>query len=263
MIYEPAGKAREYSPFAINHYKGCTHGCVYCYVPNILGRFNPSYKHGIVEQKDLSSLESELQTKQIDKQVLLSFTTDPYNHFEPKFRSTRKVLELFKKYEVPTAILSKGGKRILADLDIFQTMNIKIGQTLVTSSQEELSKNEPNASSYEERIEVFKTLHENGIKTFISIEPLCDSSHLKKLVDDTIENVDEYMIGKLSGGTVKTRIVPEEINTQLARLRLAGKKIYVKHSLRDVAKYIQGVEDDMNRNVLVRHKLEYKQKSLF
>ena len=31
IIYEPKGKAREYSPLAVNLYRGCSHGCLYCY----------------------------------------------------------------------------------------------------------------------------------------------------------------------------------------------------------------------------------------
>ena len=39
-IYEPSGAAREYSPLALNYIKGCDHGCLYCYVPKIMKRFD-------------------------------------------------------------------------------------------------------------------------------------------------------------------------------------------------------------------------------
>ena len=44
-IYEPRGRAREYSPFAMNYFKGCDHGCRYCYVPRMMKVFNSQYCH--------------------------------------------------------------------------------------------------------------------------------------------------------------------------------------------------------------------------
>jgi len=161
LIYEPSGRAREYSPLALNHYKGCTHNCTYCYVPRILGRFR-DYNHSEVTQKDiLRELEKELSKRNIKKQVLLSFTTDAYNGLEPEIGSTRKVLELFVRYGVPTAILTKGGKRLLRDIDLFKKLNCKVGQTVITNRQSDVDKIELGASSYQERIDTFKALHEN------------------------------------------------------------------------------------------------------
>lgn len=53
-IYEPSGKAREYSPLALNLYKGCDHGCNYCYVPDM--------KHAL-EASDKPWRFKELDTK--------------------------------------------------------------------------------------------------------------------------------------------------------------------------------------------------------
>lgn len=44
-IYEPQGRAREYSPLALNFFRDCTHGCIYCYVPPMFKRFNAQYNH--------------------------------------------------------------------------------------------------------------------------------------------------------------------------------------------------------------------------
>lgn len=63
-IYEPKGRAREYSPLALNYYKGCTHGCRYCYVPNMIGRFNSSYNHAEVNA-DVSFEKIEKSAKKV------------------------------------------------------------------------------------------------------------------------------------------------------------------------------------------------------
>ena len=80
-IYEPRGRAREYSPFALNCFKGCDHGCQYCYVPRMMKVFSGSYVHENVSCVNLSGLRKEAArfraSKDGDKQVLLSFTGTP------------------------------------------------------------------------------------------------------------------------------------------------------------------------------------------
>ncbi len=85
-IYEPSGAAREYSPLALNYIKGCDHGCVYCYVPKMMKRFNKDYIHSNVYIKEEKSLINEVirsakKFENSEKQVFLSFLTDPYSHF--------------------------------------------------------------------------------------------------------------------------------------------------------------------------------------
>src|SRR5882757_9809805 len=85
-IYEPKGAAREYSPLALNYIKGCDHGCVYCYVPKMMKRFNKDYVHSDVYIKEEKSLIQEVTAsakkyKFSSRQVFLSFLTDPYSHF--------------------------------------------------------------------------------------------------------------------------------------------------------------------------------------
>lgn len=198
IIYEPKGKAREYSPLALNYYKGCDHGCTFCYVPNIFSR-NKDYNHAEVKERDiLKQLENDCK-KQITDQVLLSFTGDPYCNYNDKAKLTRKVLEILLKYQVPTAILTKGGLRCLQDLDLFKKFqNIKIGATLTFDNDFNSQKTEPNAALPSERIEALKILHKNNIKTFVSIEPVIYPEQSLNLIKQTISFVDQYKIGKLN-----------------------------------------------------------------
>ena len=147
LIYEPSGKAREYSPLALNIYKGCDHGCGYCYVPKIFQRWG-SYDHSEVLTKYnfLEELRKGAKKKKgLKDQVLLSFTTDPYCKADEQLKVTRTVLEILLENEIPVAILTKGGSRSLRDMDLFKQFNghIKVGASLTFDNTELSVEKEP------------------------------------------------------------------------------------------------------------------------
>ena len=86
IIYEPKGKAHEYSPLAVNLYKGCAHGCKYCYAPATTKTkravfHSPEY---IRPRPDiLKALKKDAAKLAGDKrEILLSFTSDVYQPIE-------------------------------------------------------------------------------------------------------------------------------------------------------------------------------------
>lgn len=129
-IYEPSGAAREYSPLALNYIKGCDHGCLYCYVPKIMKRFDSGYEHSNVYIKESIKLIKELKATakkfyKSEKQVFLSFLTDPYSTFNNETKLTRTVLEILLENKIPVSILTKGGLNVLQDLDIIKQFEKK------------------------------------------------------------------------------------------------------------------------------------------
>lgn len=204
-IYEPSGAAREYSPLAMNYIKGCDHGCVYCYVPKMMKRFNKGYVHSDVYIKEEKALLKEIEAscrkyQDSPKQVFLSFLTDPYSSFNEKTKLTRRVLELLLKYRIPVSILSKGGLRVLADLDIIKEFgeNIQVGASLTFTSIEDSMKWEKGAALPEERFEALQVLHGHGIRTWASMEPVIYPEQSLEIMEITHEYVDAYKIGKLN-----------------------------------------------------------------
>ena len=241
-IYEPKGKAREYSPLALNIYKGCDHGCSYCYVVNMMKRFNSEYVHHDVKNKPgfVASLKKVAEKGIIKKQVLLSFTGDPYCKANSIYKETRKVLEVLLKNKIPVRILSKGGSRILEDLDIFKEFgnNIIVGSTLTFSNKKDSLEWEPNASLPEKRLNVLKTLHDNGIRTWSSFEPVIIPSQSLELMEKTLDFVDEYKIGKINHNIeIEKKIDWNDFLEKTVHLMRVNKKsFYIKD---DLAKYKQ------------------------
>lgn len=199
-IYEPAGRAREYSPLALNFHKGCTHNCLYCYVPKMLGRFDTSYKHeDCVVSVNFDELEKSAKKFQgCDKQILLSFTGDPYCGVDKK--ATRRVLEILNHYNHKVAILTKGGSRCLNDIDIFKSYGdrIKVGATLTFDNDNDSLKWESGASLPQDRIDTLRVLKENGIKTWVSFEPVIIPEQSINLLKSVANIVDHVKIGKIN-----------------------------------------------------------------
>lgn len=204
-IYEPSGAAREYSPLALNYIKGCDHGCVYCYVPKMMKRFNKDYVHSNVYIKEEETLIKEIKRsakkfENSEKQVFLSFLTDPYSHFNNETKLTRRVLFILLEHNIPVSILSKGGKNLLQDLDVFKMFgkNIQIGGSLTFTSDEDSLKWEKNGALPNERFETLKIIHDNGIRTWASMEPVIYPDQSLEIMELTSGYVDAYKIGKLN-----------------------------------------------------------------
>lgn len=99
-IYAPAGQAGEYSALATNPYRGCGHKCAYCYVPNVLQMPRVEFDAGAKPRPNfLDHLRRDAikyQSAGITEQVMLSFTTDPFNPFDTSL--TRLTIEMLKGY---------------------------------------------------------------------------------------------------------------------------------------------------------------------
>lgn len=242
VIYTPSGRAREYSPKALNLYLGCSHGCKYCYAPHAIQKSTEAYFCTPSPRKTvIQDLARQLSKEQVKEQVLLSFVGDPYSASTDDNRITRDALELLLKNHVPVAILTKSGPGCLADIDLFHQFGhaIMVGATL-TFSDEALSHEwEPGAASPQERLDALSVLHKNGIKTFASFEPVIDPEQSLDIMRRSIEMdcIDLYKVGKLNGmPSIEKGIDWTDFLTRaLAMLRKAGKEIYVKDDLRNAA----------------------------
>lgn len=239
-IYEPSGKAGEYSQLALNYYKGCTFGCQYCYVPQQLQKLK-GYNHNKCElNSEIKKLETNIKKYANGNQIFLSFTSDPYNLINRKEKYTREVLLLLLKYNIPVRILTKGFyDDIIADLDVFKQFgeNIAVGMTLCFDKYAIQKEHEKHSSSPDERIKILKTLKENGIRTWASIEPVIIPDESINIINRSLEYTDEYKIGMLSTISPNYKTISQNIDWYdflekvIEIMRTSKKSFYIKKEL--------------------------------
>ena len=127
-IYAPAGQAGEYAPLATNPYRGCGHGCVYCYVPAVIHISRTEFDRGAnLRDSYFSGLLKDARKYEalgLTDQVMLSFTSDPYHPGDTL--PTRKTLEILIEHGMSFCTLTKGGMRALRDCQTSKGMTMPI-----------------------------------------------------------------------------------------------------------------------------------------
>lgn len=237
IIYEPRGKAREYSPLAANFYDGCDHRCAYCYAPGIRRKTRDQYAVVTPRRDILHQLEKDCKKYAFSKrQVLFNFMGDPYCEAEETHRITSRAIRLLHDYKIPVAILTKGGMRAMHDIEALVKFgdHAKIGATLTFDDRSMSQQWEPGAAIPDDRYQMLSEFHSRGVKTWASFEPVIDPAQSLKAIRQTIDIVDEYKIGKLNnyGGIDKSIDWTAFLTSVVAILRDHGKPFYIKHDLR-------------------------------
>lgn len=183
-------------PWVINPYRGCSHGCRYCYAVFMkkyspLGENQPWGEFVEVKKNIPEVLENELARKRKSDTVLLSSVCDPYQPLEKKYRLTRTCLKSLRAYGWEIRILTKS-PLILRDLDILAySLNARVGISVPTEDEEVRKTVEPNAPSIPNRIETLHKLRQAGIRTWAFIAPVLplDPQHLHHILSPLVDYV--------------------------------------------------------------------------
>ncbi|MDZ7331024.1 MAG: radical SAM protein [candidate division KSB1 bacterium] len=207
--------------FALNPYRGCAHGCRYCYA-DFMRRFSGHHEpwgsfvdvkiniakmlaielHRASQKKIcIPSLFALKNDKGIDlehkKLVSLSTVTDPYQPVEQKYQLTRRCLEILLRHEIPVTILTKS-PLICRDIDLIkQFQQIEVGVTITTDREDIRRIFEPNAPSIAVRMETLKKLHNGGIKTYVFIGPILPMDPYR-LAGQVKDFIDFYFIDPMN-----------------------------------------------------------------
>ncbi len=235
-IYNPSGKAGEYSYWACNFYNGCSNGCEYCYckkgiLAKTMGGDIPTLKKSFKDEGHalgLFKLELTANLNELQKYGLFfSFSTDPM--LPETIDLTKSALSICNFYKVPVKILTKRVDWITSDfIRHFQVYNKLIAFGLTLTGHDRL---EPGACTNQNRIQGMNVLHSAGFKMFASIEPIIDFDSSWQMIYQTRHYCDLYKIGLQSGKKYDKKECKEFIDDcchYLAKDKVSNSKIYFK-----------------------------------
>jgi DNA repair photolyase len=201
---------------SINPYRGCEHGCVYCFA-------RPTHAYqGLSPGLDFEtklfakSNAAELLTKELQapgyvpRTMALGTNTDPYQPIERKFRITRSLLEVLSAANHPVGIVTKSAL-VTRDIDILSSMAerglAKVAISITTLDAKLARRMEPRAASPKKRLETIRLLSEAGIPVTVLVAPI-----IPALNDHEIEEIlrAAYAAGARNAGYVLLRL-PHEV----------------------------------------------------
>ena len=203
----------EYGDYTLNHVEGCSHGCKYpCYAYLLKKRFGvvKSYEEWIKPR--LATNIDEVLDKEIPKykdkikNVHLCFTTDPFMYqYQDIIDSSVKIIKKLNNAGIICTALTKG---ILPYSKLKDTdKNNSFGITLISLNEEYRKNNEPGSAPYKERIKSLKKMHENGFKTWVSIEPYPTPNIIEQDFNEILKEisfVDKIIFGRLNYNKLST-----------------------------------------------------------
>lgn len=197
---------------SINPYRGCEHGCIYCFARPTHAYFNLSpgldFETRLFYKPDaVKLLEAELAKPAYRCQTIaLGTNTDPYQPIEREHRLMRGILELLQRCKHPLSIVTKGSL-IERDLDVLADLashNLVSVAVSITTLRNELKRTlEPRAASPAARLRVVKSLSDAGVPVTVMVAPV-----IPLLTDPELEHILEaaYAAGARHAGYLLVRL---------------------------------------------------------
>ena len=201
---------------SINPYRGCEHGCIYCFArPThaFLG-LSPGldFETKLFAKTDAAqALERELAEPGYEvSTIAIGTNTDPYQPIERRYRIMRRILEVLSATNHPVGIVTKSAL-VLRDLDILTSMAkrglVKVALSVTTLDRRLARAMEPRASTPDKRIETLQRLVDAGVPASVMVAPV-----IPGLTDMEMERILECAstVGIKNAGYVLLRL-PLEI----------------------------------------------------
>jgi DNA repair photolyase len=165
---------------SINPYRGCEHGCIYCYA-------RPAHAYmGLSPGLDFESklffkpeaarlLERELSNpRYVPDFIHIGGNTDPYQPQERTLRVTRQIIEVLDRFNHPFSVITKSAL-ILRDLDLLASMSkknlVRVAVSITTLDRKLARSMEPRAATPEKRLDAVRRLADAGVPVVVMFAP--------------------------------------------------------------------------------------------
>jgi DNA repair photolyase len=180
---------------SINPYRGCEHGCIYCFA-------RPTHAYqGLSPGLDFESKlfvkpdAPELLLRELSapgyepKMIAMGTNTDPYQPIERKWQVTRRILEVLRDANHPVGIVTKSAL-ILRDIDILSEMAAKglakVALSVTTLDPRLARAMEPRATTPPKRLETLRALSQAGVPTAVMVAPIIpaiNDAEIERILD--------------------------------------------------------------------------------
>jgi DNA repair photolyase len=234
---------------SINPYRGCEHGCSYCYA-------RPTHAYmGLSPGLDFESklfaklnaaelLRNELADPAYRPQTIaLGANTDPYQPIERQYRVTRQILSVLAEFDHPVGIVTKSAL-VARDIDILSAMAkkrlVKVAVSVTTLDAKLARTMEPRAATPGKRLEALGLLAAAGIPTVVMVAPI-----IPGLNDSEIEKIlaAAHAAGTREAGYVLLRL-PLEVKKIFSEWLTAARPERAAHVLSLIRQTRDGKEND-------------------
>jgi DNA repair photolyase len=232
---------------SINAYRGCEHGCAYCFA-------RPSHAYmGLSPGLDFESrlfaktnaadlLRQELSHPAYKPQTIaIGTNTDPYQPLERRYRITRQILEVLSEFNHPVGIVTKSAL-VTRDLDILKPMAerklVKVALSVTTLDAKLARSLEPRASTPANRLKALEMLSAAGVPTTVMVAPI-----IPALNDAEIETIlgAASLAGVKEAGYVMLRL-PHEVKVLFREWLMTERPDRAQHVL-SLVRQMQGGKD--------------------
>lgn len=216
--------------FTVNCYRGCIHGCTYCFARQYheylgYGAGTDFETKIVVKPHTPRLLREELKkTRTKMPHIDFSFATDPYLPLEAEYKLTRQCLEVCAEFGVPVGVITKS-PLITRDIDVLTKLNVGVFFSLPFLTKEKSNPFEPYTPVPEARFRAMEKLADAGIQIGIAIAPIIpgyNESDIPKLLErakqagatrafmsllhlDT-DSIEKYFVQKMHEKLPPTRI---------------------------------------------------------
>ena len=201
----------------INPYRGCEHGCIYCYAwPShaYLG-MSPGldFETQLIARPDAPAiLEKELRNpRYVPAMIAIGSNTDPYQPIEKEHQIMRGILEVLARFSHPVAIITKG-TLIERDVDILGPMAakglVRVGMSITTLDNKTSRAMEPRVPLPARRLQTIRRLTQAGVPVRVMVSPVVPA-----LTDHELEAI--LRVAKEAGAVAASSIVlrlPREVS---------------------------------------------------